>query len=151
MEEGKERENEEGEGKWRSVDLTKITVLYHTGYERRKPALKIFAFTHGQLLLRPLSSALYCSHLCSVPAHKKNEMKNENKNFKEVFFLCMMQQSRQQIGSLKPMGWKASIRNNFCYIDLRPFPWQMSYVFCFAFINTKLPFHFSRSEQARTD
>lgn len=134
------------------MDLTKVTVLYHTRYERQKPALKIFCFHSWPAAAQTLlSSALYCSCLCSDLTHKKNEVKNENKNFKEVFFLCMMQQRRQQISSLKLMGWKVSIRNNFYYIDLRPFPWQMSYAFCFAFINTKLPFHFSKSEQARTD
>lgn len=52
----------------RRMTLGEITVSYHTGYERQKPALKITAFTHTQLLVRPFS--LLCAGialLCSCP------------------------------------------------------------------------------------
>lgn len=49
----------------RSMTPGEITVSYRTGYERRKPALKMTAFTHTQLLLRPFP-LLLCA--CIAPA-----------------------------------------------------------------------------------
>jgi len=73
------------------MTLGEITVSYHAGYERQKPALKITPFTPTRLLIRPffLSSPFcwYCP--CSVLAHRKNDMKyeSESNKKKKIFFL----------------------------------------------------------------
>lgn len=67
------------------MTLGEITISYHTGYKRQKPALKITAFTHTQLLVRPFSPLCwYCP--CSVLAHRTNDMKYEKENSKKKWF-----------------------------------------------------------------
>lgn len=64
------------------MTLSGITVSHHMGYKRRKPALKITAFTHTQLLVR-LFSLFLCTGIASVLAHKQNDMKYESENCKK--------------------------------------------------------------------
>lgn len=70
-------ENREERRRRRTVTLGEIVVSCHTSYDRQKPALKLPAFTHTQLLL------LFWSWACSVLAHKKNDKKYEIKNLKK--------------------------------------------------------------------